>query len=771
MEYDEKKLYEEIKNLDPKEVVTKIDFHNKKIEYNLNLIKLHENIEHLTGEELVRAYIVSKLVCEMGYKNKYSVHLEKRFSIGRKTKKGAKADILVYDGNNPFLFFETKSPDKYEDEMGASISDQLFNVAPLVNAGKNTLQYLIYYTVFINGESELIEKVVSIDFKKYELYESWEEDSAPNLMLIPKDYGVITKPVFIKNSDLDLRTSITKEELERIRGNIHNILWAGGKYHIELFFNLMGILLAKIYDEKETEENEAYQFQVFYKNDESEDPNDVFERINKLYLTALKEYLDFSEDEIKKVRDIVFDPAQVKYTVEILQEISLTNAEYDVLGDFFEKIVRNEFKQSKAQYLTHFNIVNFIIRVLNIEDLALGLINKDKRLPYIIDPSCGSGSFLIEGMKLITSYVLMNKNKLKKSSSVNEFFDMMFPSSRSNAWAAKYIYGIENSIDLSTSAKVNMVGHGDGSANIEAKDALIGFEDYTKDLLQVSKKSLVYPKPVNEQFDIVISNPPFSITIDRDTAKKLPDSFIWGDDIKKSLDKSKKKKEVNTEHLFIERWYQLLRPGGRLGVVLPESVFDVTNNMHIRLFLYKYFWIKAVVSLPDLAFQPYTPTKTSLLFAEKKTHDEVKEYNKLWSKYAKEYKKLRTRITELYRIRKVSADENKYRDELAELINELINDFDENDFDMSFSELKKKYMEEIKISNPPWWIFGKVSEKLNYPMEMSVVDEIGYKRGLRGEYERPNQLFHTDESGEIIIDMKDNNYVLNYLRRNLKWKN
>ena len=56
-----------------------------------------------------------------------------------------------------------------------------------------------------------------------------------------------------------------------------------------------------------------------------------------------------------------------------------------------------------------------------------------------------------------------------------------------------------------------------------------------------------------------------------------------------------------------------------LAAVLPESVFDTTENKYIRLFLYKYFTIKAVVSLPQISFEPYTSTKTSILFAQK-TH-------------------------------------------------------------------------------------------------------------------------------------------------------
>ena len=402
----------------------------------------------------------------------------------------------------------------------------------------------------------------------------------------------------------------------------------------------------------------------------------------------------------------------------------------------------------------------------------LYIYNNEKRLPYIIDPSCGSGTFLIEAMKLITSYTLSNINKIKRSESVKDFVYHNFPEYQKNIWAKEFIYGIEINGDLATATKVNMVAHGDGHANIESKDGLFDFEKYKSSKLQIKKSVNLYPKPVNEQFDIVISNPPFSITVDRDTAKKLPNVFMWGEKIAEKLKKQKKKMEVSTENLFIERWYQLLKPKGRLGVVLPESVFDTTANRYIRLFLYKYFWIKAVVSLPHLAFAPYTMTKTSLLFAEKKTPEEVKEWDRLWEKYSEEYNKLRQRIDMLFKTKK---EDNTYKENKKELIKKLIelldDNFDKSDSKLGTKELKEKYKEEIKLADSEWWVFKKVSSELNYKIFMAHAEEIGYKRGVRGEEIRENQLFQTDEEGNIIIDTNNPKTILDYLRRDVKWRN
>ena len=215
--------------------------------------------------------------------------------------------------------------------------------------------------------------------------------------------------------------------------------------------------------------------------------------------------LGFTDDQLKKTPDIVFDANKVKYVVETLQSISFTANKYDVLGDFFEKIVRSELKQTKGQYLTHHNIVDFIVKSLKIDDLAIELINgKEGRpcLPYIIDPACGSGTFQIQIMKEITKRVLEEKKThkcLKQTDDIEEFIEVNFPMKKRNVWAKQYIYGIEINKELAMATKVNMVGHGDGSANIFPEDGLIDFVNYEDGrFLNVKKQNSVYDKYVNE---------------------------------------------------------------------------------------------------------------------------------------------------------------------------------------------------------------------------------------------------------------------------------
>lgn len=135
-----------------------------------------------------------------------------------------------------------------------------------------------------------------------------------------------------------------------------------------------------------------------------------------------------------------------------------------------------------------------------------------------------------------------------------------------------------------------------------------------------------------------------TVSLDGDTQKEVASNFIFSN--------------KSSENLFIERYYQLLKPNGRLAVVLPESIFDTAQNKYIRVFLFKYFKIKALVSLPQTTFA-YTPTKTSILFAQKKTNDEIKNWNKNIIKACLEYNRLSLIVGNLYKVFFEEKDEKK----------------------------------------------------------------------------------------------------------------
>lgn len=775
--------------------VEKFDFAKSTISYT-KAIKQTREIKKITGdEEIVRAYVITKLVNSLGYKPE-NIEIEKEYDIGRPKVNKPRIDVVVRDKNgDAFLYIELKSPEDYEKDKDEIIEKQLFNLASQEKGQGKAVKYLVLYSFdIINGEIK--DKCIVIDYDKYTSFDSWktERNFADEL---PVRYGKAQKEPFVKGGRKDLETNFTHEQLESLRKNLHNVLWGGGGTDDnEVFSSLTNLILAKIQDESEKKKNEKYDFQVFSyakgADEEFETKDELFDRINNLYHRALKQRLNIiDEKKIKKsyvIDENKFSLAKLKYTVQELEKYSFVDGKNsfdgkDILGDFFEGIITEGFKQTKGQFFTHINVVRFLLWGLQLDKLALDRVNNDLEIPYLIDPSAGSGTFLIEYMKFITKNLKYRfKEKLDDTRDIEDKFHQWFmPDHRENKWAKDYIYGSEINFNLGTATKVNMILHGDGSTNIFVKDGLLPFKFYDKEtapnfLKQYEPDRLYAGKEVNKQFDVIITNPPFSVDLDNETKKNVKTEFIFGD-------------KKNSENLFIERWYQLLKPNGRFAAVLPESVFDTTENKYIRLFIYKYFKVKAVVSLPQVAFEPYTSTKTSLLFAQKKTVDEVEKWNALWNKYSNEWSLLKTRCEkEIEHFIKGKAISNKWtiaketvEKRQGNLLRLLKDYLEEDDNKLTIKELVEKYQTELTelcmfdrdtqksfgFVNT-WWVFGEVAKELNYSIFMAEVDYVGYKRTKRGEKSMPNDLYRLDASGDILVDDGIKETALDFLR-SVKW--
>jgi type I restriction enzyme M protein len=853
-----KVIVERIKALDPHgklvAVVPNAAFTGGTIAYNKESgIILHESVTKLTDEECVRAYIVVRLVKELKYPAD-CLELEKGYTIGRPTGKSAQLDIRILDKRNKkkpqtFMLIEAKRPDDYESYTSL-MEDQLFSPGNQEHAAG--VKYIVWYTLEFHNEETYRDKCIIVDFNKFTEHKAWVLAGEPGHNLdLPAEYGTVRKQKYVKGSNTDLRTDVTRDEMTKLQKDFHNQLWGGAKMgDTDVFNNLLKMFLAKIYDERNTAEGEAYKFQTELKDGSPETAEEILAKVNGIYQDALRHYFKYGEDiiQLNTINKEKFKQEKVAYVMERLEGISIIENKFedDVLGVFFEAIVRTGFKQEKGQFFTHSNIVRFILYALRLDKWVIELINSaSPRLPYIIDPACGSGTFLIEAMKLITFSVLHSNNaKLKKTGNVKDYVQEWFqPNSENknihNRWAREFVYGIDDNDDLAMATKVNMILHGDGNANIEKADGLADFEKYHRDRTQVKRADANHPYkwPRNEQFDCIISNPPFSLKEDPRTLANYATRFAYAE-------------KKNSENLFIERWYQCLKEGGRMGVVLPDSVFDTNENLYIRTFLYRFFHIKAVISLPQISFQPYTPTKTSLLFAVKKTKKEVEKWDTAWRKAANEYGKIRqTNIikfvltndrirnglidvanraeidwypaTNLFgaatlssaiikELRAAAAESPGLNKRLERLLDELKEFLDEPKLsswtdgekkaalatvaqllrdkltpavaDLPFPELVEAAYDDIVESselnftedpkgNPycnAWWCFAEVTSQkdFDYAIFFAEAEHVGYKRTTRHPegIDQPNDLFRTDEHGNVLINTDNPQKILDHLR-------
>ena len=590
----------------------------------------------LNDEELVRAYLLTKLAGYYGYTPAPEVFEVERVyqPVGRPTGKGGRADVLLRRANDRscFLFIECKTPDTYDRDL-KFIDGQLFRLSLQEQPRP---RYLMYYTVQF-ADTELRNRLILIDTDTFSDYSSWDQAGQPIADQIPANYGRARKKLFA-NIDIEtdgykpLDKAATGETFSRLREELHNVIWGGGgTNNNEVFTYLVKLILCKIFDEKETKPGGEFRFQRLGNVDEPEAASNLADRINSLYHEAEGAYLSLPIPS----ESAAFDPARLSpqklaYVVGRLEGLSVTENVHpgDLLGEFFEQIVSSDFTQHKGQFFTPLKLVWFMHALCDATGRAAKIMEFDRdqhgrpRLPYVIDPSCGSGSFLIEYMKLISDTVGSPEFGRQLASRVREAHNIWFGAAK-NAWAREHIFGIESNYDLGLAAKVNMVLHGDGSMNTFINSGLRPFAEYTLErrvnVLGTARynNDSPYLGKTNEQFDLVLSNPPFSLTL-------TPDEKREGQDIFPSFRGS------ISERVFIERWYQLLQPGGKFCCILPETILDTPSNADTRLFLYQFFRIQAVISLPYDSFRPFTSTKTCIVLAEKRTEKQAQAWKEAW---------------------------------------------------------------------------------------------------------------------------------------------
>lgn len=177
-------------------VVEVFDFESKKAKYS-EKIKGWKIDKFRGDEEIVRAYVLAKLVNELGYRPE-NIELEKNYDIGRPKVNKPRIDVIVRDDKgDAFLYIELKSPQDYEKDKDEVIEKQLFNLASQEQGQGKKVKYLTLYTFEIVND-EIRDKCILIDYEKFSSFDSWKEvrDFADEL---PERYGNIPRGLKINS--------------------------------------------------------------------------------------------------------------------------------------------------------------------------------------------------------------------------------------------------------------------------------------------------------------------------------------------------------------------------------------------------------------------------------------------------------------------------------------------------------------------------------------------------------------------------------------------
>ena len=328
--------------------------------------------------------------------------------------------------------------------------------------------------------------------------------------------------------------------------------------------NMMRLLFCKIYDEK------TRPYIVEFANRPNEDDRLLQSRVNGLFDNVKRVYPDLFEAN----ETIEINPDDLSFIVSKLEDYSILDADRDVIGDAFEELIGTSFRGGEGQFFTPRNVVQMMIEILS-----------PKEGESVIDPACGSGGFL--------AYTL--RHFLSRGE--QDF----------------HIAGLDKDAFLAKIAKIYLSLIREGNHAVYCENSLE----------RPHKWSAQTQNAVNlGEFDVVLTNPPFGAKIPV-VGKQLLGQYQLGRKWQRRggwtvtpnlLDKQP------PQVLFIERCIQLLREGGRMGIVLPEGVFGNPSDRYIWEYVSGVCSVTGVVSLPQETFQPSTHTKTSVLFLEKNAH-------------------------------------------------------------------------------------------------------------------------------------------------------
>lgn len=403
-------------------------------------------------------------------------------------------------------------------------------------------------------------------------------------------------------NDTQLRSFVTKmrnsskEALIQAFGKCHNFIRNIDKLSPEAAFDEFSKVIFIKMDYERDPDGEL----IFTKNKYEQLESDFLANSSKgVFLDVLfgktKEY--FQKDGLFEKADTIHIKREtVLKIIETLESFNLCNLSDDIRGLAFESFLGKTFRGELGQFFTPRTIVNYMVDVLDI-----------KEGETICDPCCGSGGFLIRAFEHIQDLIdndihqrihsVVNdgtKDEAEKKHQVEQLLlelDKNHIGSRYYKLCHQYIYGVDANIRMARTSKMNMIMHGDGHLGVYCHDGLF-------DVGGVEKG----------KFDVILINPPFGLRIARDLeneGKKVSDCYH----IKKS----------NAEALFIERCLNLLKPGGRAGLVLPDGILNNPNMEEVRTFVESEADILNITSIPaDVFIASGANVKPSLVFLRKK---------------------------------------------------------------------------------------------------------------------------------------------------------
>lgn len=574
-------------------------------------------------EEIVRQKFIARLCNEYGY---LPEQMAQELDLSSKSKRGtgkAQADIVVWqneqdkkDKKHAFMVVELKAEAinlKIEDfYQGANYASWSRAKIFVISNGKNI-------KVFRTNDEKLPTEFSEIS-------------EIPNANLLTDKDEL--------SEFLNKTREFKGDEFANTLKICHDIIRNTDKLDpAEAFDEISKVLFLKIMYEKSPDDDYLiFSKEKVEKDIRAHENRQKRKETNEEYLEQIFNGVknSFRDDKIFEENEkIKLSKTAFIRIVEKLQAYNLTATNEDIKGIAFENFLGTTFRGNLGQFFTPRTIVNFIVELL---DPKFG--------DLICDPACGSGGFLIKAFEYMKEKVLSQNADLKNAKKVELFGDFeLLSEEKENALnlqekekyiklkteyekkfqansqkyedfiaeineqekeqieilSHKSIFGIDANPRMARVSKMNMIMHGDGHN---------GVHHHTDGLLDINGIS-------ENKFDFIVTNPPFGINYSNsdENQKEIRDKFAVGETT------------GEVANLFIERCINLLKPCGKVGMVLPEGSLNNSNLKKMRDIIESKAKIYLVVSLPDEVFKSSKANvKTSLLFLQKFSDEESENY-------------------------------------------------------------------------------------------------------------------------------------------------
>ena len=339
--------------------------------------------------------------------------------------------------------------------------------------------------------------------------------------------------------------------------NIANVLSAAGVGFTDYITQLTYILFLKMDDEKEAMGLPSYLPEgCRWKDLRVQSGTDLV----KKYETILKELAN-SKGLIgtifTKATNKIYRPVMLKKVIDMVAEDNWYMMEGDLKGAIYEKILEKNGQDKKSgagQYFTPRALISAIVDVVD-----------PKITETVADPCCGTGGFLLAAYEHMRTHSRdVEKQRFLKNNA---------------------LFGADNTDLVVTLASMNLYLH-----DIGVNKSPIIFQD---SLVDTSDKL----------YQVIMTNPPFGTRPQGsvDVSAKRPEFIKTSDN------------QVN----FLQHIMSIVKTGGRVGVIMPDSVLtDTGTTAKVREKLLKDYNLHTILRLPTGIFYANN-VKTNVLFFEK----------------------------------------------------------------------------------------------------------------------------------------------------------